>query len=374
VKIAIIGLKGIPDGGGVETVVTEISAILAEREHEVTVYCRRKYMKKGWIPPKGVSLKFMFAFESKRLGQISHSLFSAIDATFRNYDIILIHSYVNVGFSIIPRLFGKKVVSHLHGFEWEIDKWSKFDKFILRMMLPLIKIPHAVTSASSEQRKFLKNHMAHEKLLHIPNGTNELKQKELNVALNHGLEKNKYILFVGRLTFQKGIDLLINAFKNINTDFKLIIAGGQYHANDYETYLKNLANGDKRIIFLGNVSSDFLAELYSNGYFVVLPSTSESAPKVLLEALGYGACVLSSDLPNLQIVAKKHAIYFKTGSKESLRDQITVLLKNSELVNSVKKDSVNYVMKHFNWNDILDSYENLYRNVLNNDSPSKHIE
>ena len=105
------------------------------------------------------------------------------------------------------------------------------------------------------------------------------------------LNKDSYILFLGRLVPEKGISYLIEAFKQIDTDKKLVIAGGSSDTDEFLCELKKLAKNDKRILFTGFVQGQLLEELYSNAYVDALPSDLEGMPLSLLEAMSYGIAV-----------------------------------------------------------------------------------
>ena len=103
-----------------------------------------------------------------------------------------------------------------------------------------------------------------------------------------GLKKDSYILFLGRLVPEKGIRYLVEAFKNVKTDKKLVIAGGSSDTDSFMEELKELAKGDDQILFTGFVQGAMLDELYSNAYIYTLPSDLEGMPLSLLEAMSYG--------------------------------------------------------------------------------------
>ena len=99
----------------------------------------------------------------------------------------------------------------------------------------------------------------------IPNGVNRPQIRETNlITEKFGLKKDSYILFLGRLVPEKGIRYLVEAFKNVKTDKKLVIAGGSSDTDSFMEELKELAKGDNRILFTGFVQGAMLDELYSN--------------------------------------------------------------------------------------------------------------
>lgn len=88
----------------------------------------------------------------------------------------------------------------------------------------------------------------------IPNGVNrpEIRQAKL-ITEKFGLTKDSYILFLGRLVPEKGIRYLVEVFKKIDTDKKLVIAGGSSDTDSFMQELKTMSKDDNRIIFTGFV-------------------------------------------------------------------------------------------------------------------------
>lgn len=113
---------------------------------------------------------------------------------------------------------------------------------------------------------------------------------------------------MGRLVPEKGIHYLIEDFRNVNTERKLVIAGGASDTDDYVQQLKTVAEGDNRILFTGFVQGKNLEELYSNAYIYVPPSDMEGMPLSLLEAMSYGNYCLVSDIPECSEVGIRISI------------------------------------------------------------------
>ena len=151
-----------------------------------------------------------------------------------------------------------------------------------------------------------------EKTHFIPNGVNRpaIKNAEI-ITEKYGLTKDSYFLFLGRLVPEKGIRYLIEAFKDVKTDKKLVIAGGSSDTDSFMKELNELARDDERIIFTGFVQGRMLDELYSNAYIYTLPSDLEGMPLSLLEAMSYGNCCLVSDIPECAEVVEDKALVFK---------------------------------------------------------------
>ena len=175
----------------------------------------------------------------------------------------------------------------------------------------------------------------------------------------YGLEKDNYILFLARIVPEKGLHYLIEAFKQIDTEKKLVIAGGASHTNDYLEKIKKMASEDKRIIMTGFVQGQELEELYSNCYLYCLPSDVEGMPLSLLEAMSYGCnCLVSNIEENMQVTGE-YAQNFKKSDIKDLKNKLQELLETRNLKN--KYEIMEYVIEKNNWDKIAKNIENLYQ-------------
>lgn len=177
----------------------------------------------------------------------------------------------------------------------------------------------------------------------------------------YGLEKEDYILYLGRLVPEKGVHYLIEAFKSIQTDKKLVIAGGASDTDEYMERLKKLAAGDKRIIFTGFVQGRILEELYSNAYVYVLPSDLEGMPLSLLEAMSYGNCCLVSDIAECTEVVEDKAVVFKKSNVADLKEKLQMLFDDEKLVRKYKSEAGRFIFGKYNWDDVVDRTLELYK-------------
>ena len=188
-----------------------------------------------------------------------------------------------------------------------------------------------------------------------------LYQTEWAMWDNFGLEKDSYILFLGRLVPEKGIRYLVEAFKNVKTDKKLVIAGGSSDTDSFMEELKELAKGDDRILFTGFVQGAMLEELYSNTYIYTLPSDLEGMPLSLLEAMSYGNCCLVSDIPECAEVVEDKALIFKKSDVKDLQEKLQDACDHPEMVMKMKKQAADFICEKYNWDDVVKETMKLYR-------------
>ena len=180
----------------------------------------------------------------------------------------------------------------------------------------------------------------------------------------YGLSKDGYICIVSRLTAEKGVHYLIDAYNSIKTDKKLVIAGDTSDTDEYVEMLKEKASGNPDIIFTGFISGDVLTEIYSNAYIVTLPSDIEGMSLSLLEALAYGNAVLCSDIPENTLVTENKAMHFMKSDVEDLAKKLQAMCDDKAIVSELKNGADEFILGKYSWNDVADSTYKLYEKVL----------
>lgn len=300
--ISMFGQKRLSREGGIEIVVKELCTRMVRDGCTVTCYNRSGHHVSGAeydqkTEYEGIRQKYVPTIEKKGLAAVSSSAFAALYSAFGKYDVVHIHAEGPAFFSWLPKLFGKKVVVTVHGIDWQREKWkSGFgSKFIRQGEKNAVKYADEIIVLSKGVQDYFEDTYGR-KTHFIPNGVNrpEIRQAKL-ITEKFGLTKDSYILFLGRLVPEKGIRYLVEVFKKIDTDKKLVIAGGSSDTDSFMQELKTMSKDDNRIIFTGFVQGEMLDELYSNAYIYTLPSDLEGMPLSLLEAMSYGNCCLVSD-------------------------------------------------------------------------------
>lgn len=325
----MFGQKRLSREGGIEIVVKELCTRMAKNGYTVTCYNRSGHHVSGAEYDKkteyeGINQKCVPTIEKKGLAAVSSSFFAALYSAFGKYNVVHIHAEGPAFFSWLPKLLGKRVIVTVHGLDWQREKWkSGFgSKFIKQGEKNAVKYADEIIVLSKGVHDYFRNQYGRETRF-IPNGVNrqEIRKAEL-ITDKFGLIKDSYILFLGRLVPEKGIRYLIEAFKNVKTEKKLVIAGGSSDTDSFMKELKELAKDDKRIIFTGFVQGQMLEELYSNAYIYTLPSDLEGMPLSLLEAMSYGNCCLVSDIQECTEVVEDKALIFKKSNVQDLQNKL----------------------------------------------------
>lgn len=369
IAVSMFGQKRLTREGGVEIVVKELCTRMARDGYAVTCYNRSghhvsgsEYDNKEKEEYEGIHQKYVPTIEKKGLAAVSSSFFAAVCSAFGRYDIVHIHAEGPAFFAWIPKMFGKRVIVTIHGIDWQREKWkSGFgSKFIRQGEKNAVKYADEIIVLSKGVQNYFKNTYNRETHF-ISNGVNRHDiVKADDITSKYGLMKDSYILFLGRLVPEKGVHYLIKAYKQINTDKKLVIAGGASDTDEYVSKLKDLSKDDDRIIFTGFVQGNVLDELYSNAYIYSLPSDLEGMPLSLLEAMSYGNCCLVSDIPECAEVVEDKAILFKKSDEEDLRNKLQNACDDEQMVRVLKKQASNYICKKYNWDEVVRLTEELY--------------
>ncbi len=364
----MFGQKRLSREGGIEIVVKELCTRMAKNGYTVTCYNRSGHHVSGAEYDKkteyeGINQKCVPTIEKKGLAAVSSSFFAALYSAFGKYNVVHIHAEGPAFFSWLPKLLGKRVIVTVHGLDWQREKWkSGFgSKFIKQGEKNAVKYADEIIVLSKGVHDYFRNQYGRETRF-IPNGVNrpEIRKAEL-ITDKFGLTKDSYILFLGRLVPEKGIRYLIEAFKNVKTEKKLVIAGGSSDTDSFMKELKELAKDDKRIIFTGFVQGQMLEELYSNAYIYTLPSDLEGMPLSLLEAMSYGNCCLVSDIQECTEVVEDKALIFKKSNVQDLQNKLQEACDRTEKVMELKQQAADYICKKYNWDDVVEETLKLYR-------------
>ncbi len=375
-KVAMIGHKVVPSRrGGIENVLTSLCPLLAESGVDVTCYNRSTdKVENEYIDMvdhnkyKGVTLKKAWTIEAKGISAMISSFTAAISATFAGFDVLHFHAEGPCAAMWIPKMFGKRCVATVHGLDWQREKWSgsfasKYIKFGEKVM---VKCADEIIVLSESAKAYFKETYNRDTVL-IHNGIDKptIKQADKITEL-YGLSKGDYICTVSRLTAEKGLHYLIEAYNNIKTDKKLVIAGDTSDTDEYVSYIKQMAGDNPNIIFTGFISGDILKEIYSNAYIVAVPSDIEGMSISLLEALAYGNAVLCSDIPENTLVTEDKAINFKKSDVADLQNKLQNMCDDNLCVENLKHGVDDFILEKYNWNDVAVATRNLYEKVFTN--------
>ena len=369
-RIAMLGHKRIPSReGGVEVVVEELAVRMAAKGHQVTCYNRRGHHVSGkefdseqLSEYKNVRLRSVPTLNRKGLAAMSASFFAAVFAALGRYDVVHFHAEGPCAMLWLPKLLGKRCVATIHGLDHQRSKWGRLartyimlgEKCAARFADDIIVLSKNVQDYFMEQYG--------RKTLYVPNGVSSAALKEAGeISSRLGLDGGKYILYLGRITPEKGIHYLIDAYKELDTDMKLVIAGGESDSEAYFGELKRKAVSCENIVFTGFVQGRMLEELYSNAFCYVLPSDLEGMPLSLLEAMSYGNCCVVSDIEECREVVGDKGVIFRRGDVKDLADKLAWVCENMKITPEYRSAIAGFVCSRLSWDDVADRTLEIYQ-------------
>lgn len=372
-KIAFIGQKGIPSiSGGVEKHVEKLAVHLALLGHDVTVYTRPSYTDKSLKTYEGVKLISLPSIRTKHLDAITHTFVATLHALFQNYDVLHYHSIGPSVLSFIPKILrpDMQVVATFHSRDYFHQKWNILARTFLRFAEKVICTVPDKTIVISETLKSYAEGKYNHSFPCVPNGADVSSEADTELLGTWGLRPNRYILSVSRLVAHKGIHYLIKAFNELEdtnklpNNFKLVIVGAPAHTEEYETFLKVIAQNRRNIIFTGEQTGKALEELFSHAYLFVQPSEDEGLSLALLEAMGHGLMPIVSDIPaNCEAVANT-GVLFPNKDVESLKKKLAYFINRPDEVSVFGKMAEGRIQEHYSWEAIARKTLEVYEDSL----------
>ena len=361
-KIAFLGARGvIGTYSGIETYYEEVGSRLAARGHEVTAYCR-KYFTPDVSSYRGIHVRRLPSLSGKHMETLSHSLLATLDCLWRDFDIVQYHAIGSAPLAVLPRLFGRTTVVSVRGLDWQRAKWGGFARWMLRFgEWASARAPSATVVVSSTlQRHYQATHGRRPYM--IPNAVVVGTPRPIERLAEKGLTKDGFLLFAGRISPEKGVHTLLEALRPLPRHKTLVLAGGTSYSDDYIEQVKALAWDE--VIFLGRVGREEMEELLSSCYAFILPSVMEGLSIALLEALSYGNCIVTTDIPeNLEVVGEA-SLSFPPGDVQALRAVLARILEDPGVVEAYRGKALARAKERPDWDEVARLTEELFLSLL----------
>jgi glycosyltransferase involved in cell wall biosynthesis len=361
-RVAFIGGRGVVSKySGVESYYEEVGKRLVEMGHEVTVYCRT-YFTPPAAEHNGMRLVRLPTIRSKHLETVIHTILSTAHAATQRYDIVHYHCLGPALFSFLPRLLGTKTAVTVQGLDWQRKKWGRLASSVLRLgERASVRLPNATMVVSQVlQQRYRERHGI--ETFYVPNGGVLRGWSEPRRMSAWQIEPGKYVLFLGRFSPEKGCHLLVEAFEQLDTDVKLVMAGAASYCDDYSRALR--AHSSERIRMLDWVSGDALDELLTNAMLFVLPSDLEGLSLALLDAMGAGLCVVVSDVPENVEVVEEAGFTFQRGSATNLAERLRFLIAHRADREGAGVAARKRIEDRYQWPRIAAEIETVYFQIM----------
>ncbi len=361
-RVAFIGARGVVSKySGIESYYEETGKLLVEQGYEVTAYCRN-YFTPDLGTHEGMRLVRLPTIRSKHLETLVHTLLSTIHVTFSHCDIVHFHALGPALFSFFPRLTGKKTLVTVQGLDWQRKKWGRVAASVLRLgEMASARLPNRTVVVSRALQQYYRERYQAE-TTYIPNGSALRHRASPSQISKWGLEADRYILFLGRFSPEKNCHLLIEAYERLDTPVKLVFAGGSSHTDSYVASLRE--HRSEKIVFLDWVAGEAFDELLTNAAIFVLPSDMEGLSLALLDAMGAGLCVLTSDIPENRELVDGVGFTFRRGEVQDLARMLALLVADDHLRRQAGQDAQQRVREHFLWPVIATQISQVYGELL----------
>lgn len=373
-KIAYIGIKGLPSKGGAERVVEAIVRRLAS-QHDLTVYCSQHYTTPGTSIP-GVRLIRLPCFTGKYSHMTSFDFLAAWHAVLHgDYDLIHLHT-IEASF-VLPILRSRyKVITTAHARHSAVkvnplnrvsDKWGPVSTTLMSLMeIPYATLSNAMTSVSEQNARELSQSF-HKRVRYIPNGVDREPEVNLDAARaildRYQIKEGSYLIFAaGRIMASKGGHLLVEALESVPTHYRLVMIGDSANADGYSR--GDNSHSDRKVILIPFIADKTsLLGLLKLSHLFIFPSVREAMSMMLLEAASVGVPILCSDIPGNTAVLPEHALYFRSQDVQDLREKLEWALGHAEEMRALGEKAQEHVLKNYSWDEIVLQYDRLYAEV-----------
>ncbi len=355
-KVAILGTRGIPARyGGFETLAEELSARLAGRGHDVTVYTRSRYALPNLRRWRGAHIRVLPAISSKYLDTVTHAFLSSLDAVFQDYDAVLVCNAINALFCLPPRSGGARVVLNVDGLERNRRKWSAAGRLAYRVSEVLSTIaPDVVVSDARVIRDYYRQRYGAPSVF-IPYGGDLPAPRGTETLERLGLEPEGYVLYVSRLEPENNADIVVRAYRDVPGSVPLVVVGDAPYAREYIARVR--AEADSRVLFPGAVYGEGYRQLLAHAAVYVQATEVGGTHPALVEALGFRRIVCYHASPENEEVAGSAGLPFDVNRPAGLSRLLRDVLDDPAAYSVWKEKARQRVEERYRWEDVTDRYE-----------------
>ena len=355
-RVAILGTRGIPANyGGFETFAQELAPRLVARGHDVTVYCRAQYVDPARREFQGVHLQQAPTIRHKYLDTVVHTAASTLHALGRRYDAILVCNAANAVFCGWPRLVGTRVVLNVDGIERKRKKWNALGRaWYLGSEWLATWMPDAIVTDAEVIEAYYRERYGAASTF-IPYGCHVGRDAGTAILARFGLESQQYFLYVSRLEPENNALAVVEAYRRTSSDLKLVVVGDAPYAREYIATLH--ATADPRVVFTGGVYGDGYRELQCHALAYVQATEVGGTHPALVEAMGFGNCVLAHDTPEHREVLGDAGLFFDAHRPETLAALFDRIVADPALVENYRARATARAAARYSWDRVTEQYD-----------------
>ena len=357
-RIALLGSRGIPARyGGYETLMEEIALRLQEMGHEVTVYCRSHYTRRSEKEMRGVKLVVLPTLRTKHLDTPVHTLLSSLHVFSSKYDAALLVNSANALFLPLLRMRVPTAL-HVDGIEKRRAKWGWFGRAVyalserLACVLPNILVTDATVIHDHYRRRYQRDSWL------ITYGVDPRPPAVDGVLEKFGLGKRRYFLYVSRFEPENNPHRVVEAYRDVGGELPLVMVGDAPYANEFIANVRRRA--DDRVLFPGAIYGEGYRELLSHALAYIHGTEVGGTHPALVEAMGYGNCIVVNDAPeNLEVVGD-HALTFTASQPETLTRALETVRGDEARARALGLRAGERAAELFSWEVVSRRYEKLF--------------
>jgi glycosyltransferase involved in cell wall biosynthesis len=358
-KIAIVGTRGIPARyGGFETLADELSRRLVERGHQVTVYCRTPFTRSDDCFDPRIKRVILPTVSNKHFDTLAHTFLSILHVIFTDADVILMCNVANSPFAWLPRLFGKPTALNVDGLDRKRRKWNFVGRLFLHFceVLSTVTPSRLITDARAVQQYYKRRYGTRSEMI----GYGARPLAGTDHFAQFGISSRKYILYVARLEPENNPELVIGAYRELQTDWPLVVMGGNPYQPGYVEKLKSLS--DQRVVFTGPVYGEDYWSLQRNAGVFVFAGEIGGIHPALVEAMAAGNAILYLDTPANRETTSGCGIAFQHDSADLL-GKLEALIASSSKMERMRTEAAGVAREIYDWERITDEYLSLFYDV-----------
>jgi glycosyltransferase involved in cell wall biosynthesis len=287
-----------------------------------------------------------------------------LHVSFTSADVVFVCNVANGPIVWIPRLFGKPTVLNVDGFDRKRKKWNLLGQSALYIceLFSAFTPTRVVTDSRIMQDYYWRHYRRRSTMIAYgaeepPNGiyANGASPK-LSELPTHG-----FILYVSRLEPENNPELLLESYSQVQTNWPLVIVGGNSYKPAYVERLKSLA--DRRVLFLGPVYGSGYWQLLRNAGLYVFGCEVGGVHPALIEAMAAGKPILYLDTPENRETAGEAGVPFRADSG-ILAAEMSHLLADAKVRQELGRRARERATSLFGWEETTRKYEDLFAQLL----------
>lgn len=375
-RVALVGSRGIPGRyGGYETLFAELAPRLVARDFDVTVYCRtspprpgdRTGSRSSGRPPlrrarfRGARLVHLPTIRTKHLDTPVHTLLSCLHAAGERFDAALVVNSANALFLPLLSAAGTATLLNVDGIEKRRAKWGAFGRavFALSERLACVLPDRLITDAEVIRAHYLARYATTSEI--VTYGVDARPLWQSGVLRRVGVEKRGYFLYVSRFEPENNPHRVVDAYSRVSGEVPLLMVGGAPYADEFIASFR--PNADPRIRFPGAIYGRGYRQLLSHALVYIHATEVGGTHPALVEAMGYGNCLVVNDTPENREVAGDAALYFRADAPETLAALLERLSADPQEALRFGRAAAARAAARYNWETIADQYAQLLRSA-----------